>query len=200
MLMSLTLSTETLHLNSLWLPLFWGILLLWVLSELFLGKLGLNMGALLGDRGSAAVVVLGGVGGMAAGAFLAVREWLPLRAGWVPWLGITVMAGGLALRIFSILYLGPMFTRLVQIVPGHRLITGGPYRLVRHPSYSGLLLFFLGVGITLGDALAVLALTLLPLAAILYRISVEESTLLAAFGDEYRIYMKKVRRLVPFLL
>ncbi|MDQ6693728.1 MAG: isoprenylcysteine carboxylmethyltransferase family protein [Chloroflexota bacterium] len=196
--MSFTLLTEKFHINGWGSLIFWAFMLAWVLSELFVGKLGLNMGALHSDQGSAAIVVLGGLGGIAVGSFMAALEWLPLDRRSL-WLGLATMSAGLALRIFSILYLGPMFTRFVQIVPGHRLVTSGPYRLVRHPSYSGLLLFFVGVGITLGDWLALPALVILPLAAILYRVHVEEQALLSAFGSEYRGYMKRVRALVPYL-
>jgi protein-S-isoprenylcysteine O-methyltransferase Ste14 len=107
------------------------------------------------------------------------------------------MAAGLGLRVFSIVWLGSMFTRFVQIVPGHTLVTNGPYRFVRHPTYSGLLLFFLGMGLALGDWLSVMALVLIPAAGIAYRIKVEERALLAAFGEEYRVYMTKVNGLIP---
>ena len=114
-------------------------------------------------------------------------------------MGLAAMICGLALRVFAIIWLGPMFTRIVQIVPGHRLVTSGPYRFVRHPSYSGLLLFLVGMGFALGDWLSVAALAIVPTLGIAYRIMVEEDALLAAFGDEYRLYKVKVRALVPFL-
>ncbi len=71
---------------------------------------------------------------------------------------------------------------------------------MRHPSYSGLLLFFLGIGFALGDWLSMLLQVLVPFVGIMYRIWVEEQALMSAFGDEYRLYRKKVRRLVPFVL
>jgi protein-S-isoprenylcysteine O-methyltransferase Ste14 len=93
-----------------------------------------------------------------------------------------------------------MFTRFVQILPGHRLVMTGPYRFVRHPSYSGLLLFYGGMGLALGSWLSLAALVGLPALGIAYRIRVEERALLAAFGEEYRAYMLRVRGLVPFPL
>lgn len=180
-------------------PLFLTLLCLWVILELFVGRHGLNARSLLSDRGSGFLVTLTIDLGLLA-AFAAAWQGVTRMEPWVSWLGIAVMALGLALRVFSILWLGRMFTRVVQIVPGHRLITSGPYRFVRHPSYSGLLLFFLGTGLALGSWLSVAAMVLIPAVGIAYRIIVEERTLLTEFGDEYRAYMGRVKRLIPFLL
>jgi protein-S-isoprenylcysteine O-methyltransferase len=85
----------------------------------------------------------------------------------------------------------------VQILPDHQLVTSGPYRVVRHPSYSGLLLFFAGLGIALGGWLSAAVMLVLPALGVLYRIRVEEEVLLGAFGQEYRMYMGKVGSLLP---
>jgi protein-S-isoprenylcysteine O-methyltransferase Ste14 len=176
---------------------FWALMALWMLTEVFVGRLGLGAGARGSDRGSAlAVLVTSGLGVTLAFEASALR-WLPVGGTWVRWLGLLAMAAGLGLRVFSIVWLGSMFTRFVQIVPGHTLVTNGPYRFVRHPTYSGLLLFFLGMGLALGDWLSVMALVLIPAAGIAYRIKVEERALLAAFGEEYRVYMTKVNGLIP---
>ncbi len=113
------------------------------------------------------------------------------------WAALVIMAAGLGLRVFSILWLGPMFTRFVQILPAHRLVTSGPYRFVRHPSYTGLLLFFTGLGIALGDWLSVVIMVVVPALGVLYRIRVEEEALLEAFGQEYRAYIDRVGGLLP---
>jgi protein-S-isoprenylcysteine O-methyltransferase len=172
----------------------------WAASELFLGRFGVGTGSRASDRWSATVIALS----IAAGATIAnieIRLGLaPIEVTWVRWFGLVVMAGGLALRVFAILWLGPMFTRVVQIVPGHRLVTTGPYRFVRHPSYTGMLLIFAGIGLALGSWLSLVALVVFPALGIAYRIRVEERTLLSAFGEEYKGYMERVRRLVPFLL
>ncbi|MDQ5825405.1 MAG: isoprenylcysteine carboxylmethyltransferase family protein [Chloroflexota bacterium] len=180
-----------------WAGLFAGLVLLWALSEVFVGRLGLHALSLESDRGSAlAVLASAGIAvPLALGA--SMLRLLPMGADWVRWGGLGVMFLGLALRVFSILWLGPMFTRFVQILPGHRLVTSGPYRFVRHPSYSGLLLFFTGLGIALGDGLSVAIMAVVPALGVLYRIRVEEEALLGAFGQEYRAYMGRVRGLVP---
>ena len=171
--------------------------MLWALSELFVGRLGLHALSLESDRGSAlAVLMSAGIAvSLATGA--SVLRLLPVGADWVRWVALGIMVAGLALRVFSILWLGPMFTRFVQILPGHRLVTSGPYRFVRHPSYSGLLLFFTGLGVALGDWLSVAVMVVVPALGVLYRIRVEEEALLEAFGQEYRAYMGRVGGLLP---
>ena len=84
-----------------------------------------------------------------------------------------------------------------MIQEGHRLVTSGPYRYVRHPGYAGSLLAALGIGVALGNLLSLAAMFLLPLVALLRRIAVEEAALEAALGERYREYARSTRRLVP---
>jgi protein-S-isoprenylcysteine O-methyltransferase Ste14 len=79
------------------------------------------------------------------------------------------------------------------------VITVGPYRLLRHPSYTGLLLACAGVGLALANWVAVAAMVVLPLAAVLWRIHAEENALLATLGDRYRAYADHHKRLVPLV-
>ena len=180
-----------------WAWAFAALVLAWALTELFVGRLGLHAVSLESDRGSAFAVLASAAVAWPLAMGAGVLRLLPARADWVLWAGLVVMAFGLALRVFSILWLGPMFTRLVQILPGHHLVTSGPYRFVRHPSYSGLLLFFTGVGIALGDWLSVLIMAVVPALGVLYRIRVEEKALIEAFGEEYQAYKGKVGGLLP---
>ena len=110
---------------------------------------------------------------------------------------MAVFASGLALRWWSILALGSFFTVDVAIAADHRLIRRGPYHLMRHPSYTGMMLAFVALALAFQNWIA-LAGVLLPIAAALaYRIRIEEAALLGAFGDEYRQYARSTRRLVP---
>src|SRR5436305_13801624 len=96
--------------------LFSGLAVLWALSEIFLGRHGLRLGlrSLATDRGSAVGFALAmGLGIMLAFDARALGLW-PIGSAWVRWLGLAFMVAGLALRIYSILWLGPMFTRIVQ--------------------------------------------------------------------------------------
>ena len=120
--------------------------------------------------------------------------------GWAPVaIGLIVLAAGVTLRTWAILTLGRLFKFVVVIQEDHRVVATGPYRRLRHPSYTGALVAFLGVGIALDNWLSMLTLVALPLAAILVRIRVEEAELGTALGQEYRSYASRTRRLVPGL-
>ncbi len=121
--------------------------------------------------------------------------WAPLP--WVSALGIAVLLAGGALRWYSIIYLGRFFTVNVAIAADHQLIDGGPYRKVRHPSYTGALLCFLGLAICMQNWASLLILMTGTTAAFLYRMRVEEAALTGAFGERYRLYMQHTARLIP---
>ena len=114
-------------------------------------------------------------------------------------LALAVFAGGVALRWWAILTLGRLFTVDVAIAADHRLVQSGPYRLIRHPSYAGALLAFVGLGLTLGS-LPALAAVLLPAAfAYAYRIAIEEAALQRGLGAAYAQYARRTRRLIPWI-
>jgi protein-S-isoprenylcysteine O-methyltransferase len=103
-------------------------------------------------------------------------------------MGVVVFVAGLAIRWYAIIYLGRFFTVNVAIASDHELIDGGPYRYVRHPSYSGALLAFFGLGLCIGNSI---------LAVFLWRIHVEEAALLRGLGNQYQSYMDRTKRLIP---
>ncbi len=111
--------------------------------------------------------------------------------------GAVLFAAGLALRWFAILYLGRFFTVNVAISSNHQLIDTGPYRLIRHPSYTGALLAFLGLGVCIGNWASLAAMLIPTLLVFSWRIRIEEQALLGALGEPYRIYMQRTKRLVP---
>jgi protein-S-isoprenylcysteine O-methyltransferase Ste14 len=114
-------------------------------------------------------------------------------------LALLLFAAGVGLRFWAAALLGRFFTHRVQLHGQHRLIRSGPYRWVRHPAYSGLLLAFAGAGIAMGDWLA-LALTTLPLTvAVLYRVRIEEAALRAHFPDEFDEYSRDTYRMIPLV-
>jgi protein-S-isoprenylcysteine O-methyltransferase Ste14 len=112
-------------------------------------------------------------------------------------LGFYAFASGLGLRFASVVWLGRFFTVQVAVHDGHYLVATGPFRWIRHPSYAGMLLAFLGVGMAMGDWLALAVLLLPVFTAIRKRIGLEEGVLTEFFGAEYVNYAARTKRLIP---
>ncbi|HEY6891985.1 MAG TPA: isoprenylcysteine carboxylmethyltransferase family protein [Solirubrobacter sp.] len=152
------------------------------------------------DRGSLLVVIVAvavGVGGGCVVASLAPSAAIP-GARWPLFiLGLVVMCAGIALRQWSIALLGELFTVDVRVHPEQPVVERGPYRRLRHPSYTGLLVTFLGLGLALGNWAALALLVVVPTAGLVVRIRVEERVLLAGLGEPYRRFMATRARLIP---
>ncbi len=118
---------------------------------------------------------------------------------WLYLFAVVLFISGMILRWWSIIHLGRFFTVNVAIAKDHRVVDDGPYRLVRHPSYTGSLVNFLGCGIMLSNSLSILSLVLPVLAMFLWRIRIEERALREALGARYTAYMTRTKRLIPFL-
>jgi protein-S-isoprenylcysteine O-methyltransferase len=114
-----------------------------------------------------------------------------------PYVGVSVYVAGLCLRWYSIIFLGRFFTVNVAIASDHQLINTGPYRYVRHPSYTGALLAFVGLGLCVGNWLSIVLLLVPTFLVFLRRMHVEEAALLQGLGEPYREYMRHTKRLVP---
>jgi protein-S-isoprenylcysteine O-methyltransferase len=114
-------------------------------------------------------------------------------------IGVLLFAAGIILRWYSIIHLGRFFTVDVSIAAEHKVIDSGPYRLIRHPSYSGALLAFVGLGLYLHNWVSLFVLILPISLAFLYRIQVEERALTDALGQDYRNYAARTKRLIPFV-
>jgi protein-S-isoprenylcysteine O-methyltransferase Ste14 len=151
------------------------------------------------DRGTRVVIVttLGAAIVAAVGAQSVATELqlpAPLRTA-----GVAVMWLGLALRVWAIASLGASFRTTVEVEPGQAVVSSGPYRWIRHPSYAGLLLIVAGFGAALGNWLSLAACVVLPLPAIGWRIHVEEAELGRVLGQAYRMYQSGRARLIPRL-
>ncbi len=114
-----------------------------------------------------------------------------------PIAGTVLIFLGLVIRWVAILSLKRQFTVDVAITAGHRLIKNGIYSIVRHPSYTGSLMSFLGLGLSFSSYLSLVTVFVPICAAFLYRIDVEERALTEAFGDEYTTYCASTKRLMP---
>src|SRR5216683_1134122 len=126
------------------------------------------------------------------------KEFWVLDGDAVRWLGVALYVGGGALRMWPVFVLGRRFSGLVAIQPGHALVTDGIYRVIRNPSYLGLLVLSLGWALAFRSGVGVLlvALNLPPLVA---RMNSEERLLRSQFGQEYEAYRTRTWRLVPGL-
>jgi protein-S-isoprenylcysteine O-methyltransferase Ste14 len=113
--------------------------------------------------------------------------------------GTVVMWLGLAVRAWAVVALGQAFRTTVEVDTDQPVVTRGPYRWVRHPSYTGLLLLMAGVGLAVGSWVGLLICVLVPGWAILRRIRVEEAELGRVLGEPYQAYRRHTRRLVPGL-
>jgi protein-S-isoprenylcysteine O-methyltransferase Ste14 len=106
---------------------------------------------------------------------------------------------GLLFTVWARIYLGRNWSGVAAVKADHELITGGPYRWVRHPIYSGLALAFVGMAIAVGEWRGVLSIAL-ALIAIVQRITVEERFMRRQFGVGYDEYARRVRAFVPGLI
>jgi protein-S-isoprenylcysteine O-methyltransferase Ste14 len=182
--------------------LFIGVAWLWPASEIVLNVLtrAKNGPATVKDRGSLALLWAAIIAGIAAGIFCARRGAVG-RLGVPPTLflsaGLALIALGLVLRWTAILTLGRFFTPNVVIQSGHTVVRTGVYRYVRHPSYSGMLVAFLGVGLGFGNWLSLLSVLIPITLALLYRIRVEERALTETLGRAYTDYCSTTKRLIP---
>jgi protein-S-isoprenylcysteine O-methyltransferase len=115
------------------------------------------------------------------------------------WVGVALMLGGLALRWWANAVLGRFYTSTLRLAEDQQIVRAGPYRLVRHSGYGGVLLLWVGAGLASQNwAVAAIILSLMSV-AYAYRIKSEESMLQTAFGDQYRSYMRFTWRLVPWV-
>lgn len=154
------------------------------------------------DRGTLWIVIAASRLGL--GAAIVIGALVPaLRAGadtwWTLALGVALTLAGVLLRAWAIFTLGRWFRRKVTIEPGQRLVRDGPYRVLRHPSYAGLLLAFFGLGLAFGSWVGAAIALLVLWAGLVPRIRVEEGALARAFGAEYDDYARATARLVPRL-
>ena len=124
------------------------------------------------------------------------RELWTIDGNTIRWIGVALFAAGGALRIWPVFVLGHRFSGLVAIQPEHTLVTNGVYRVIRHPSYLGLLINSLGWSLAFRSAVGVL-LTLLLIPPLLARIHAEEKLLHSEFADEYNAYRSRTWRLIP---
>ena len=148
---------------------------------------------------SQVIVAVSIIGGLLGGLAAASVDSADLRAGRWPVfvLGLVLMALGIFVRQWSIQTLGRFFTGDVRVSGHQPVIDRGPYRWARHPSYGGLIIFFIGFGLSLTNFISLVILAVVPTAGLIARIHFEERALLATLGEPYRRYAATRKRLIP---
>jgi protein-S-isoprenylcysteine O-methyltransferase Ste14 len=142
---------------------------------------------------------------MGSGTFLLVVPIASLRHRlWWPsltlmWIALGLEVAGVAFAIWAREHLGKLWSGTVTLKEGHHIVQSGPYRLARHPIYTGILTGIVGVVLARGDLASVAALVLFAL-GVARKIAIEEKLLSSRFGDEYAAYRAKVRAIIPFIL
>ena len=181
---------------------FYGLVLLWVGGELWLDwRKRAGPGAQRRDRGSLRLLSIVIYLSVAVAVWLSFRGLLRFSAALSAplfWLGIALMAAGLAFRWWAIRVLDRFFTVDVAVHDDHRLVRSGPYRWLRHPSYTGALTTFFGFGLALGNWASLIAIMVPVTLAFLRRIRVEDQALREAFPMDYDRYSRETKRLLPF--
>jgi protein-S-isoprenylcysteine O-methyltransferase len=194
-------SSALYNLSDAWRAVFWTSFVVWWLSEVGIGLRDLR--AARGqkqDRGTRLILsvliygcLIGGLGladrvpeGRIAGPPIAIFA-----------AGIGLMWGGMALRLWAVATLGRFFRTWVFVQDDHRLVTTGPYRRLRNPSYSGSLLTFIGFGLALGNWFSLVVAFGCPLVGYALRIAAEERALAERFGAEFHAWRERSWALVP---
>jgi protein-S-isoprenylcysteine O-methyltransferase Ste14 len=114
-------------------------------------------------------------------------------------IGILMIISGITFRALAVRYLGKYFTPTVQIKDDHRLVTTGPYSIVRHPSYTGAFLAIIAGGVVLESLTGFIISCMAMIIAYYVRIGIEEKELTAKFGDEYRQFTKRTKMIIPYV-
>ncbi len=132
-----------------------------------------------------------------------VYDWThtATRTSSVAWIavGLGLVVAGTGLDVVAVRTLDRSFAAVAMLLPAQRLVQEGPYRYIRHPIYAAVLLWGIGLALILASLVAVVATLLFLAPAITLRILSEERLLLEQFGDDYRTYCKRTRRLIPFV-
>ena len=129
--------------------------------------------------------------------------WLYLQLwphGYLPfWLGAAITIAGLLFAVWARLHLGRNWSRSVTIKQGHELITTGPYAMVRHPIYTGILTGFVGMAIAIAQVRGFIVVALISLVFWL-KLRMEEKWMRSQFGETYSTYAQQTAALVPYIL
>lgn len=118
---------------------------------------------------------------------------------WLQIVGLILIAASMLLFGWARTTLRGLYSGRVRVKADHTLVQHGPYRIVRHPAYAAYIIMSLGIAIGYSSLIGLLAVPILLLPALIYRINVEEKILSAEFGDQYNRYIQNTKRLIPYI-
>lgn len=174
----------------------------WLLSEILL-NIFLRSGKKEksnNDKGSNRIIWISAVAAISAGVLINMFFRIQISSNVLfSYLGLPLILFGMLVRFYSIISLGKYFTVDFTIRENHRIKKDGIYSFIRHPSYLGLILSFIGLGISMNNWLSTVVITLFITVAVINRIRIEEKMMLDIFGNEYSDYMKKTYCLLPWI-
>lgn len=181
--------------------IFWAIFLFAYLPEFRLVARTRPAPGAKADRGSMQLIMLAGwIGMMGAFVVAGIPAFLIVHGRMILFdTGLAMMVGGSLLRRHCFKMLGQHFTGDVRAAEDQPVIDSGLYHWIRHPSYTGGMLMYLGTGLALTNWLSVLIIGVTTAAAYVYRVRVEEKALLNALGGRYQEYMARTKRFIPFV-
>jgi protein-S-isoprenylcysteine O-methyltransferase Ste14 len=140
-----------------------------------------------------------GIANLAAILFSRIH-FLPIdKTPVISYIGLFLIVTGMIIRFTAIYTLGRFFTVDLTIKENHKIKMDGLYKIIRHPSYTGSLMSFLGFGLSLNDWISLVVIFVPVFIAFIYRIRLEEKMLTINFGSDYSDYMKKTYRLIPWI-
>jgi protein-S-isoprenylcysteine O-methyltransferase Ste14 len=182
--------------------IFWIIWVIWCASEILLNRI-LHSGS--GDKkdqdqGSIRIIWIMIALAISLGIIFSAKIMVPISNLLLfPYIGLIIIIVGMIFRFISIWTLGRLFTVDVTIRENHKIKKDGVYKIIRHPSYSGSLLSFIGFGISLNNWLSLIIVTVLITIALVHRINIEEKILTEQFGSDYLNYKENTYRLIPWI-
>jgi len=184
--------------------LFLIILILWILSEIVGTAIIPRIrrgGAVIekSNRVSNLLVLMTIIFSIGLANYFATKN-IAMLPSWSFYPGIILMISGIILRQWSMALLGKFFSGTIGTQKGQVVVKKGPYKYIRHPSYTGALLIFIGLGLAFQSWGAVFILILLFSVAYGYRMHVEEKTLISELGEEYIEYKKSTKKLIPYII
>lgn len=184
--------------------IFAAVVLIWLSSEVVGGRIipSLRRGGSKIEQRKKGLNNVAGAGWIAVilASTLIPQFDISILPDWAYFLGITMMLAGVALRQWAVAVLGRYFSNVIGVQAGQKVVQTGPYRLIRHPSYTGILMIQIGIALAFQTWAAVLVAGLSFGLTYGHRMLSEEKFLTRELGDSYVEYMKHTKRIIPFLI